>query len=149
MAAPRDLRGKVTLFARELASDQVLEGLLASIGLASRLDGERLVVAHADPAAAAATTGMMNACEIPSQVSTSRRLGGPGSVPEMTAAELELVGLARAGDQWLAYTVTPTRLLHKIETGYELLDAKVDSVGPAGVRLSLGAGGVMELPLQP
>ena len=146
---PSGLRGRVTVFSNHLPLDQVLDGLLAPLGLVFVLDEDGLFVGTGPEASVRSQTDAVEACEMPSEPGPTAPLSR--NLQDLAAADLELVGLARKGDgdAWKAYAYAPGRSLLSLETGQKLRDARVAGVGPTGVTFTTDAAEVVNVSLRP
>jgi hypothetical protein len=148
ISAPRELDGRVSVFVEDLPWDHVLDGVLASAGLAVTTDGDRLRVGPASAAKARGRSEVVDVCQIRSSGGPSSRPAARRSLPEMGLADLELAGLGRGGDGWKAYAYSPWRAFLPLKAGLKLLDASVKAVGPTGVAFTTGASEVVDVPFQ-
>jgi hypothetical protein len=142
---PRDQQGRVSIFAIDAPVNHLLDVVIESGNLTSVSEGKRLVLRDRGDARDVAGA---NACGMRPASSPSRLAQLPASVRELGTADIELVGLARLSDSWRAYVYGPARRLMSLETGNELLDARVKSVGPDGVTLTTNGGKVVTIALR-
>jgi hypothetical protein len=80
---------------------------------------------------------------------------GPGplrplgiELDQHATADLELAGVGRTDGPWTAYLYGPARRLAAVGVGQAFVDARVHSVGPAGITLQTDDWGKVELPLR-
>lgn len=144
---PRGLQGRVSIFSGYLPWDQVLDGLLAPLGLVFVLDEDGLFVGTGPEASVRNQTDAVDACEMPSEPGPTSPLSV--HLPNLDSADLELVGLARKGDAWKAYAYAPGRRFLSLETGQKLRDASVTGVGSTGVTFTTAAAEVVDVRLRP
>lgn len=144
---PRDLQGRVSIFSGYLPWDQVLDGLLAPLGLIFELDEDGLFVGRGPGANVRSQADAVDACQISSEPGptspVSENLSG------LDVAGLELVGLAWKGNAWKAYAYASGRHLLSLEIGQKLRDASVTDVGPSGVVFTTDEGRVVNASLRP
>lgn len=144
---PRGLQGRVSLFSGYLPWDQVLDGLLAPLGLIFVFDEDGLFVGRGPEANVRSQAGAVDACQISSEPGPTSPLSE--NLPDLDAASLELVGLAWKDNAWKAYAYAPGRRLLSLETGQKLRDASVTDVGPTGVVFTTDEGRVVNASLRP
>jgi len=152
---PDKLDGVVTAFSTDLPADQVLDGLVAAAGLVSVRKADRWIVGPG-PAAKLASQKSVNACPPPAEdpIALLPTYSPPHlrnltvTLPQLATGDLDLAGLASLKGKWKAYVYTPWQRLVVLDTGQSLLDARVGSIGPAGVSYATGTSAV-EVPLRP
>ncbi len=145
LLGPRDLDRSTTLFATELPWDRILEGVAASAGLATVRSAGRIFVGPIgpiDPKRAGKPTvppDAVGVCDI-HVTGFDSRLARHWGLGELTAADLELAGVGRAGGAWKAYALTPSRQIVPLKAGEQLLADRVQSVSPTGVTFATATG---------
>jgi hypothetical protein len=153
--APPDLKGTVTVFASELPWDQVLEGVIASAGLAFAIDDARVFVG---PEAAVKAAGH------PGFVKVGARTAGadagpmpyyrrswwrhPDRLEKLAFDDLVPAGVGHAGEAWRAYAFGPSGQVWTLSAGQPLSGASVKAVGPEGVTFETD-GRAVEVPFRP
>lgn len=147
ISAPGELAVRLSIFVEDLPWDQILDGALASAGLVSKPDGDRLWVGPASAAKVRGRSKAVDVCEIPDSGPPSL-LAPQRSLSEMRLADLELAGLGRGGDEWKAYAYSPWRSFLPLKAGLKLLNGSVKAVSPTGVAFASDASEVVEVPFQ-
>lgn len=145
IAAAREAKGRIYLFAKDLPWDQMIDGAAAAVGLVAALDKDRVFVG---PGRSNEADGVP-ACDLRTAESTSRleRIR-----TELGTGDLELAGVVRAGgagEGWKAYAYSPARYLQLLEPGGKLTNAEVKAVDSTGVTFATGASGEVRIPFQP
>jgi hypothetical protein len=150
--APGDLEAKVTVFARDVPWDQVLDAAAASLGLVfvNEPEKERAflgpepVARNPEHPGAEEPCGPGPAGKRPTRMQQLR--DQPAEAKSLSVSDLKLVGLAQIDGAWYGYAYAYSSLLVSLGPGTELLDGKVTSVDSTSVSLK-SAKGVTRLSL--
>lgn len=150
---PEEVRGRTSIYSRDLPWDRVLAGLLESSGLEYRIDsdkdsdkGTRLYAGP--PEAVKANRPARNACEVASTTPSPGLSNALMKLTDFTVADIELAGVARSAEGWKGYVRLSGDRLSTLIPDVELIDGRVQSTGPAGVVLATAKSPV-EIRLQP
>lgn len=132
-----EVHGTVTAFSGDVKWDYLFDTMIQSLGLAYKVEGlhvfigteQQLAAGHPD------AIDVSEAAERQSKavLETGRRPWEYVPTEKLSVADLQLVGLARAGDKWTGYAYALSRKPIALEAGQALFDGEVRTVGAEGV----------------
>ncbi len=143
MALP-DLRGRVTVFAKEAPWDLLLEALVASQGLMQEIDRD-MVFIGANPAALRRNSSAAIDVRVLRRARPREWWRGRASLDLVGVDDLVPAGRASNGMHVNAYAIGPTGRLWRIEAGQRLLDGRVRALTSVAMTLETAAGALREL----
>jgi len=142
-----DSPARVTVFAREVPWDLLLESMIDSSGLKYAIDKDRIYVGL-DPAAMMRDPQGVHDVAKPSRAYRHEWWrAAPVSLAALGVDDLKPAGYAGVGDTWKVYANSPTRMLWPLEKGQALFDGTVGAVTQAAVTFQRTSGKTVDVPL--
>jgi len=144
---PDEVHGQTTIYVHDLPWDEVLAGLFLSAGVEYTIDKDSRIYVGSQAAIKAKRPGT-NVCEVASATPSPTLAGALLKLSDLAVADIELAGVARSGESWKGYTRISGNRLTPLLPDYQLIDARVKSVGAASVVFTTDSSPV-EVRLQP
>lgn len=146
-----DVHGTVSAFAGDVKWDYLLDTLIQSLGLTYKLEGDRAFIGTEQQLAAGhkGAIDVTEASQRQSQavVESGRRPWEYIPAEKLSVADLELVGVGRAGGVWKGFAYVLSRKPLALEAGQTLFDGEIKTVGAEGVTVQKRGEKAIVLPL--
>lgn len=138
--APQGSLGRFSVWAKDMAADDLRSALLAAAGLDERAEESGRVLVRRD--------GSEDAL-VPLAEGIAPDIGPVLRAQDVTVMEFALAGLASpSGEGWLAFAYTPAGTLGSYRAGDRLADGAIKAVESTDVTLETDEG-VLTVPLEP
>lgn len=146
IVAPDDLDSRISIFTDEVSLTDLRATVLAVSGLVVARETESSVILERREGGEGEASGV---CGRPDAAFASRLRPLSGLPTQLSAGDIELVGIAVFGENTRAFVYGPSRHLTPLKAGHRFTDATVSEIRPGGIVLEIEGGRARTIDLPP